>query len=194
MLAANDFLFRGGEARAAVYRVERGALCHYIVWDDGHHDIIEFAFPGDIIGFGHLEAHISSAQAVVETEVSELSAEEFANLLAADAQLAARVAAADDRDFEHARSRAVRTGEAMPVERVASLLTALSHLSAPEGRDPTLITDEIASDAVAEQLHMSRDCVVHVLSELEERGLIRSSAAGLRIVDMGALEKLADAA
>jgi CRP/FNR family transcriptional regulator len=193
-LAANEFLFRDGEARGDVYRVERGAVCHYIVWEDGHHEIIEFAFPGDLIGFGHLEARISSAQAVVETEVSVVLAQDFADLIEADAQLAARVAAADDREFEYARARSVRTGEGRPVERVASFLTALSHLSRPEGRDPTLITDEIASEAVAERLHMSRDCVVGVLSELEERGLIRASAAGVRIVDMGGLERLADAA
>jgi CRP/FNR family transcriptional regulator len=193
-LAVNEFLFREGEARGEVYRVERGAVCHYIVWEDGHHEIIEFAFPGDIIGFGHLELRISSAQAVVETEVSVMSADDFAQVLEADAQLAARVAAADDREFAYARARAVKTGESKPMERVASLLTALSHLSVPEGRDPTLITDEIASDAVAERLHLSRDCVVHVLSELEDRGLIRASAAGVRIVDMGGLEKLADAA
>jgi len=193
-VAASEFLFRDREARGDVYRVESGALCHYIVWEDGHHEIIEFAFPGDYIGFGHLDGHISTAQAVVETEVSAVSAEDFGRALEADAQLAARVAAADDREFAYARSRAVKTGEDKPVERVASLLTALSHLSVPEGRDPSLITDEIASEAVAERLHMSRDSVVHVLCELEDRGLIRASSAGVRIVDMSGLEKLADAA
>jgi CRP/FNR family transcriptional regulator len=194
VLAVNEFLFRDGQHRGDVYRVECGALCHYIVWDDGHHEIIEFAFPGDYIGFGHLDAHISTTQAVVETEVSVVAAEDFAAALEADAQLAARVAAADDREFAYARSRAVTGGADKPVERVASLLTALSHLSVPEGRDPTLITDEIASDAVAERLHMSRDGVENVLSELEDRGLIRASSAGVRIINMSALEKLADAA
>ncbi len=193
-LAANESLFRGGEARGDVYRVESGALCHYIVWDDGHHEIIEFAFPGDLIGFGHLDAHISTSQAVVETEVTAVSADDFAAALEADAQLAARVAVADDREFTYARGRALKSGENKPVERVASLLTALSHLGVPEGRDPTLITDEIASDAVAERLHMTRDGVVNVLSELEDRGLIRASSAGVRIINMRGLEKLADAA
>jgi hypothetical protein len=41
---------------------------------------------------------------------------------------------------------------------------------------------------------LSRDSVVHGLSELEGRGLIRASDAGVRIVDMDGLEKLADAA
>lgn len=193
-LAANDFLFRDGEARGDVYRVERGAVCHYIVWDDGHHEIIEFAFPGDLIGFGHRGAYISTAQAMVETEVSAVSADEFKEAIEADAQLAARVAVADDREFEYGRTHGINTSADKPVERVASLLAALSHLNEPEGRDPTLITDEIASDAVADRLNMSRDGVEHVLIELEGRGLIRASAAGLRIVDMDGLEKLADAA
>jgi CRP/FNR family transcriptional regulator len=193
-LAANEFLFRDGDARGDVYRVERGAVCHYIVWDDGHHEIIEFAFPGDLIGFGHRGNYISTAQAMVETEVSAVSADEFRDVIEADAQLAARVAAADDREFEYARTHSVNANTDKPVERVASLIAALSHLNEPEGRDPTLITDEIASDAVADRLNMSRDGVEHVLTQLEGLGLIRSSAAGLRIVDMDGLEKLADAA
>jgi len=193
-LAASDFLFREGLVRGEVYRVERGALCHYIVWEDGQHEIIEFAFPGDYIGFGHLDGHISTAQAVVETEVSAISAEDFAGVVEADALVAARVSAQDDREFAYMRARAVKSGEEKPVERVASLLTALSHLGIPEGRDPMLIPDEIASDAVAEHLHMSRDSVANVLSELEDRGLIRASSAGVRIINMSGLEKLADVA
>src|SRR3989337_897378 len=127
VLAVNEFLFRDGQHRGDVFRVERGALCHYIVWEDGHHEIIEFAFPGDLIGFGHRDAHISTVQAMVETEVSVVSPEEFREGLEADAQLAARVAAADDREFAYGRALAVNASADKPVERVASLIAALSH-------------------------------------------------------------------
>ena len=59
-------LFKLGDQRR-LYRVERGAVCHYIRWTNGRHDVIEFAFPGDIIGLGHLSTHVSTAHAMVET-------------------------------------------------------------------------------------------------------------------------------
>ena len=193
-LAVGECLFRAGEIRTQLYRVERGALCHYMRWDDGRHEIIEFAFPRDIVGFGHLEAHISTAQAMAETEVSPVATRDFEGALEADGQLAARIAAAADREFEYVRARALESGQDKPLERVASLLASLSHVSAREGGDPALITDDIASGVVADYLHLSVDGLAHILRELEGRGLLAPSPTGLRIVDIGALEKLADAA
>ena len=193
-LTRNENLFRKGDARAQLYRVERGALCHYIRWDSGRHEIIEFAFPGDIIGFGHHSTHISTAQAMVETEVSLVTPHDFEDALEADGQLSARLAAASDREFEYFRTQAIKKGQGRPVRRVASFLTALSHMSAREGRDPTLITEEIPSGVVAEQLHMSADCLADAIRQLKCRGLVARCAVGLRIVDIGTLQKFADAA
>jgi CRP/FNR family transcriptional regulator len=193
-LAPGEFLFAKDEVRGPLYRVETGALCHYIQWDDGRHDIIEFAFPGDIIGFGHLAKHISTAQAIADTVVSVVDARYFEDAIEQDGQLAARVAVAADREFEYVRARATSSGDSKPVERVASLLAVLSHMNVPEGRDPALISCDLASDVAAEQLHMSADKLAGVLGELERRGLVEPSAAGLRILDMSGLEKLADAA
>jgi CRP/FNR family transcriptional regulator len=192
-LGRAEVLFRTGDARTQLYRVERGALCHY-VRDDGLHEIIEFAFPGDIIGFGHLARHTSTAQAVTETILSPVSAEEFDHLVEADGQLAARVTAAADREFDYLRNRAIESGRGKPAKRVASFLAALSRVSAMEGRDPGLVTDDIPSGAVAEHLAMSIDALAGVLRELEARGMVELAAEGLRISDMDALEKFADAA
>ena len=66
-------------------------------------------FRGDIIGFGNLEAHISTAQAMVGTEVSLITLQDFAEALKTDAQLSARVAAAIDREFYYLRNRAIQS-------------------------------------------------------------------------------------
>jgi CRP/FNR family transcriptional regulator, anaerobic regulatory protein len=194
VLASGEVLFQAGDTRAQLYRVEHGALCHYARWEDGRREIIEFAFPGEIIGFGHLEAHISTAQAMVGTVVRTVSAQEFEHALDTDGHLAARLSAAADRDFDFLRARAVKSGEGKPVERLASFLTALSHLGADEGRDPTVVTDEIPSGVVAEQLDMTIDGLVQALRELERRGMVRSTADGLQIADLCALEDLVGAA
>jgi CRP/FNR family transcriptional regulator len=193
-LARGEVLFYTGDKRGKLYRVESGALCHYLRWEDGRREIIEFAFRGDIVGFGHLQSHVSTAQAMVETAVSLVSADEFEDLLETDGQLAARYAAAGDREFDYLREVTVKSGEGKPVKRVASLLTALSHMSQVEGRDPTLVADEITSGDVALHLDMTLDGLVAALRELECRGMVATADnGGLRIADLPALEKLAAA-
>lgn len=193
-LARGEILFQCGTPRVQLYRVERGALCHYLRWDDGRHEVIEFAFPGDIIGFGHLAEHTSTAQAAAKTIVSLVSVEEFERLLGRDGQLAARYAAAADREFDYLRVRAIEMGRGKPAKRVASFLAALARLGASEGRDPKLVTDEFSSVAVAEQLDLSLDTLSGVLRDLESRGLVSAAQQGLRIRDLEALERFADAA
>jgi CRP/FNR family transcriptional regulator len=190
-LVAGGYLFQAGDTRARLYRVEQGALCHYMAGDADHHEVIEFAFPGDIIGFGHMEKHVSTARAMVETIVSVVSPAEFSCALEIDGQLAARFAAAADREFDYMRERAIRSGAGEPVKRVAAFLSAVSHIGAREGRDPTLITDELSSGFVADQLGMSIDRLQSALIELERRGVVRASKEGLRIASPGALEDLA---
>jgi CRP/FNR family transcriptional regulator len=187
-------LFHAGDRRDCLYRVERGALCHYIRWPDGRHEVIEFAFPGDIIGFGHLDFHASTAQAAARTIVSPVDETEFEHLVESDGQLSARYAAASDREFEFLRLRALQSTHNAPAKRVASFLAALSQLGAREGRDPSLITDEFTSGIVAEHLDMSIDTLAGVLGELKARGMVTDAREGLRIADIEALEKFADAA
>jgi CRP/FNR family transcriptional regulator len=193
-LARGETLFHSGEARR-LYRVERGALCHYLRWDDGRHEVIEFAFPGDIIGFGHLDVHTSTAQAVAKTIVSPVSEQEFEQLVETDGQLAARFSAAADREFDYLRVRAMASaGKQRAAQRVASFLAALSRMEAAEGRDPSVITDELSSGAVADHLNMSVDALAGVLRELEAQGVVTPVRDGLRIADLEALERFADAA
>ncbi len=193
-LAPGETLFQTGDPRGELYRVERGALCHYTPAHGGRHEIIEFVFPGGILGFGHISTHVSTAKAMLRTEISIVAPHEIESALRTDGQLAARVAAAADREFDYLRFRAmeaVRNNN--PTERLASFLAALSRMNAREGRDGTLIADEIPSGAIAERLALSIDCLVSALRQLEAMGLVAPSAAGLRVVDIAALEKLADA-
>lgn len=192
-LATNDLLFQKGDTRNALYRVESGAICHFVVWEDGRHEVIEFAFPGDIVGLGHLDTHISTAEALVDTTVSHVSPATFERELATDGQLAARLAIAADREFEFLKTRALAANRKVPLQRLASLLAALSGLNGSEGRDATLIGDEFTSGFIADRLGMTVPQVAHTLVELENKGVVASSAGGLRLTNIVELERLAAA-
>ncbi len=189
----SEILFQAGDDRA-LYRVERGAICHYMLWADGRHDVIEFAFPGDIIGLGHLRRHVSTAQAMVDTVVSLVSNEDFEEAMDNDDRLSFRLSAAVEREFDHLRDQALAAKEPPASARVANFLLALSSLNGPEGRDSNLISDDITAGFVAEKLDLSIDKLGAALLNLKKHGAVKETPTGLRIIDAAALQKLANAA
>lgn len=192
-VATGEILFHPGTERA-LYRVERGAVCHYMLWADGRHDVIEFAFPGDIIGLGHLAHHVSTAQAMVDTVVSLVSEETFKADLENDDRLSFRLASAVEREFDYLRDKTLTPKHAPAATRVANFLLALSGINGAEGRRSDLISDEITAGFVAQKLDMSIDKLTAALVCLKQEGAVTDTPAGLRIVDPLALQRLADAA
>lgn len=192
-LARGEILFQRGDTRARLYRVLSGAVCHYVQWPDGRHEVVEFAFPGDIIGLGNLETHISTAQCMVPTAVEALGGEEADRALSLDAELSARLAAAADREFEYLRERAeaVRAGCA-PSRRLASLLLAVAGEHGKSGGEAALVPGDVASGEMAVALGLSLDELTAALRELETRGLVAPEGTSLRLRDPAALAHFAD--
>ncbi len=69
-VAANAFLFRAGDLRTHLYRVESGAICLYETRRSDRQSVIEFLFPGDYVGLGFLEKHHLSARALLDSTVT----------------------------------------------------------------------------------------------------------------------------
>lgn len=192
-VVTGQILFQPGEPRT-LYRVESGAICHYMLWADGRHDVIEFAFPGDIIGLGHLQSHVSSAQAMVDTVVSLVSEEAFETELETEDGLSFRQAAAVEREFEYLRDKC-RAETPRPAEaKVANFLIAIANANSREGRTADRITDDLTAGFVAEKLGMSIENLGHALLNLKKQGAVAETENGLQIVDMTRLMTLADAA
>ncbi|MGE0699264.1 MAG: Crp/Fnr family transcriptional regulator, partial [Hyphomicrobiaceae bacterium] len=61
-LEAKEHLFCEGDPATHVYRVEVGHICIYRMMPDGRRQVVDFAYPGDVIGLGALTEHSESAQ------------------------------------------------------------------------------------------------------------------------------------
>lgn len=184
-VATGDVLFQPGDSRRH-YRVEEGAIFHYIRWTDGSHDLIEVAFPGEIIGLGNLERHVCTAQAMVDSVVSVVSEEEIAELLDVDDRLPLLLASAGEREFAYMRDTTLNSGRRTPVERLANYLLAVA--------DDSMVSDDLTSRYVADQLQMSVDTLSSALVGLERKGLVATAEGGLKITDAAELERVANAA
>jgi CRP/FNR family transcriptional regulator len=189
-VAIGATVFQAGEPRR-LYRVESGAICHYIRSADGQYEVIEFAFPGEIIGLGCLATHVSTAKAMVETYVSAITDADLDRALTNDNRLFFRLAEAGEREFEYLRNRSFNADLLPPAQRVANFLLAIASINASGGREPPVVTDDISSGYVAEQLQMSIDTLAMVLLGLRRSGVVDVSESGLRILDIAALETLA---
>jgi CRP/FNR family transcriptional regulator len=183
-------LFRSGEPRR-LYLVETGALCHYTQSADGHYDIIEFVFPGETIGLGCLAAHVSTAKAMADTYVRVITNADLERAIAHDDRLFFRIAEAHEREFEYLQNSALKAQLRPPIERVANFLLALAGINASEGGDPLVVTGDVSSGYVADQLQMSIDTLAKALLRLRQSGSIDVSDHGLRILDIAALETMA---
>ena len=88
-LAAKEHVFCEGDARDYVFRIEDGVIAVYKTLPDGRRQIIDFAYPGDLIGLGVLDEHVLSAQATTAAKVRCLSASALERMAESDAELGA---------------------------------------------------------------------------------------------------------
>jgi CRP/FNR family transcriptional regulator len=81
-LAPKETLFRDGDRRTCIYRVESGAICLYEPhWND-ERSVIDFAFPGDYVGLGFLETQSCNASAICECQVKCIPWEQLTSAIA----------------------------------------------------------------------------------------------------------------
>jgi CRP/FNR family transcriptional regulator len=192
VLRPNEVLFRTGDERACIYRVETGAVAVYEQQLDEQRAVINFAFPGDYVGLGFLDSYTCCARAVVETGLTCLPSEAQASVVENDAKAQLKLDQAVEREFEFRRAVLVEQGRRSPLVRVAAFLVSLSRTNVQEGRDPWIVADCCPSGFVAELLGLDVETLAAVLADLERQEMIEACPrAGLRITDIEGLERLA---
>ena len=80
VLRVGEALFRKGQPKIAVYRVEAGVVFTSSGGDDLSQRSFDMAEPGDFVGLGFLEHHSTSAFAMTDCVVSSFSQTEFGEL------------------------------------------------------------------------------------------------------------------
>jgi CRP/FNR family transcriptional regulator, anaerobic regulatory protein len=191
--APAERLFSLGDPKTELYLVESGAVAVYEPRLEGNQAIIEFAFPGDIVGLGFLQTHACTARASVETVAHCVPFSAQDRLIADDPRAQARLADAIEREFEFLRRSSIKFSRESPLGRVAAFLLTLSRENEQEGRDPTLLVQPLHCGIVADFLALSIDRLGSILVQLEQRGIIAPYPPyGLRLTDVDELKRLVE--
>lgn len=190
-LVAKEHVFCEGDDRDHVFRVEDGVIAVYKTLPDGRRQIIDFAYPGDLIGLGVLSEHVLSAQATVPSRVRCLSASALERMAESDAGLALKLYKSVCQELAATRSLLVTVGQRSAIERVAAFLVALHRRTA--SGDLAIKLAMRRSD-IADLLGLTIETVSRTLTKLRTMGIIDIEQGGSRVqlMDLARLVDLAN--
>ncbi len=171
-LEAKEHLFCEGDVATHVYRVEVGHICIYRMMSDGRRQVVDFAYPGDMIGLGALGDHSESAQAMERTVVRAMPVATLRELAQSDTRLGLKLYEALSRELMAARELLFTVSQRTAAERVAAFLLALCRRSERRGETPNEIVLPMTRMDIADFLGLTIETVSRTLTKLRHDGVI----------------------
>jgi len=169
---AKEHIFRDGDAATHVYRIEIGHVCIYRMLPDGRRQVIDFAYPGDIIGLGAVGEHAASAQATSRTTVRCLAVAGLGDVIRRDPALGLTLYEAVSHELLAAREQLFTVTQRTASERLAAFLLALSRRNARKGVDASEIVLPMTRADIADFLGLTIETVSRMFTRFRSDGLI----------------------
>ncbi len=192
VLQARDHVFFEGDTKDHVYLVEKGTVCLYKTLPDGRRQIVDFAYPGDLIGLGCPGDHVFSAQAITLTRLRCLPAGLLHEMALHDPQVGMQLYRALSDQLLSARDLLLTVGQRNATERLGALLLALSRRNERTGADPDRIALPMTRADIADFLSLTIETVSRTFTKLRQSGIIDLVQSSLVVIrDQKALERLA---
>lgn len=192
-LDAKEHAFAEGDIRAHLFRVESGAICLYRVMPDGRRQVLGFAYPGDLVGFGSLSEYQFNAQATKRTRLRLLAWSTVQHTARQDAALGLRLYEAISNELAAAHDLLLTTGQRSAAERVAAFLLAMSRRAERCGQDATVIDLPMTRADIGDFLGLTIETVSRTFTKLRQQGIIDlAQSARVHLVNIVALEGLAE--
>lgn len=192
LCAAKEHIFREGDRATHVYRIEAGHVCLYRTMSDGRRQVIDFAYPGDIIGLGALAEHRMSAQTFGKTRLHVMAVSALHDQARRDARFAMRLYDTMAHELAAARELVFTVSQRTAAERVACFLVSLADRAARRGEDPREIVLPMTRADIADFLGLTIETVSRMFTRLRKDGVIALEQSILvTIVDRQALAQIA---
>lgn len=195
IIEAREHLFLEGDKATHVYRVELGHVCIYRMVADGRRQVLDFAYPGDMIGLGVGLRHANNAQATAKTRLRCLPINVLHDVVRRDGRLGLKLCEALSQELQAARELLFAVSQRTAAERVAGFLTALVRRN-ERHREPSheLVLPMTRAD-IADFLGLTIETVSRTFTKFRNDGLIDLEQCILvTILDLAGLEAVASGA
>lgn len=188
-IEAKEHIFTEGEPKTFVYKVLTGAVCLYRVLPDGRRQVIDFAYPGDLIGLGSGPVEEFNAQATVSTRVKCLPTSSLRAAVHQQPQVAIRLYEAISHQLAAMQDHLVCVGQRSATERLSGFLLGLSRRNEQNGMDPQVVELRITRNDIADFLGLKIETVSRTFTKLRSLGFIEiHQGTTIRLVDIKRLE------
>mgnify|MGYP003386284923 CR=1 FL=1 len=189
---AKEHLFCEGDVAQQIFRVETGLLCIYRVMPDGRRQVVDFAFPGDIVGLGSNDEHNTCAQAIRATRLRCLSISKLTETMRQDPRLARKLFETLAEELRAARELLLSVCQRSAAERLAAFLVALVRRNERRGLDTDILDLGMTRTDIADFLGLTIETVSRTFTKFRLQGLIDiAQCTSIAIIDRGGLEALA---
>lgn len=188
LMPGDGALFRAGDGLRALYSVRGGCIKTFTVDADGNERIRGFHFPGDLIGLDAIGdgRHLSTAVAVVPSQVCVAPMVDLQSLMEAEPAIALRVMRQMSQEL--AISLAI-SGNYPAEQRLAAFLLFLRERTGAV----QVVRFPMAQRDVGNYLRLANETVCRYLKRFEKRGWISMGNHSVRLLDEAALRRTAEA-
>lgn len=192
-LEGREHLFCEGDPASHIYRVESGYVCIYKMMPDGRRQVVDFGYPGDLVGLGAGAEHPTGAHAMGSCRVRAIPAATLHHMARQDAALALALYDALANELEAARGLLLSCCQQSAIERLASFLLMLSRRNARKGLDADELLLPMTRSDIGDYLGLTIETVSRTFTKLRAMGLIElAQCTTVRLVDLPAIERLAE--
>jgi CRP/FNR family transcriptional regulator, anaerobic regulatory protein len=188
-LRANEFLFRAGQPRHALYFVHAGCVRTSIVTEDGREKITGFRLRGDLVGLDaiDMQAYPCDAMALDVGEVLELPIARLRQAAPALHECITSTLAAElRRDWRWMLATASLSAD----QRVAEFLLDMGQRLESLGFSARELLLRMTRADIGNFLALTLETVTRSLTRLQERGLIEVRGRNIGILDRAALQAI----
>jgi CRP-like cAMP-binding protein len=186
-------IFRAGEKKNCVFRIESGAVELEWFLGDGSSGCIERLGPGQIFGVGFLDHHIANAVVVEPSRISFWRRQDLTPGFRDVPGMQERETIETTREFEHRKALILSSRSKEVSRRIAGFLCLAAQFNARDGRDPYLIDEAVDPSALASLLQIDVDTLAQGLVTLQRLGLVSLEGRRfLRICDLRTLSAFAN--
>lgn len=171
VVGANTVLFREGDRAEALFEVVSGVFRATKFFADGRRQIVAFAYPGDIIGFGHGDTYRFDCDALTPGRLRVIGRGELGEALQARPEFATRLIGMAAGEVATMQDLFILLCRKTAMERVAGFLLSLAARTGKEADDQRIALPMCRAD-IADHLGITIETVSRNLTKLRTRGIV----------------------
>lgn len=190
--APKEHVFFEGDKRDHIYEVVEGVVCVYKLTADGRRQVVSFCYPGSLLGFGHENGYLYSAEVLSPAKVQSYPSAALENVAAERPDLAQSLLSFMMAELSAARDQLLTLGCKSAPEKIASFLLDLSRHNEEVGDCPQTLKLPMTRSDIADYLGLTIETVSRNITKLKSSGVIDlHQNTTIVIRDMDGLENIA---